>query len=560
MAAWLLGVFVLVLLAGLALIRLGWRGRRINRDPVCRDCGFNLRAFRLPEMHGLPVPGVATAADSVGASMNAEVTHSLTLGAREGGESPIGAASSPAVVSVTVTCPECGGGLKRAKAVRIGERKRMPLVAATGLLMALLAIAPLGAAFVAVVTGSDLSKSLPTNVLLWHSRFATREVSRAIAIELESRLLAKKLDTTQASLVVERALELQADWQIPWLEEWGAVIEAAEMNQQFTVEQSKRFRGNAAKVEIVTRERVRPGDPLPVRARLIESRTGPNGTVHASFVISEASLGGVKLEPKMLVVNPAKPPQPLKSLLVTVTGSKSKQRGSYGYSSSQAVLLVPQSISPGEHELVLNVGAKEWGADQNENLESRELRARVTLASPDAIAIEQVPPDAQRSDALAKAISEAAGKWIGISAGNRRPDGSTSDTMLIRWMLQGLAGAVQSVDPSYAAIHANVFLVDSEGRETLVGLLSSEPHDVDEKAGRFGYPRWDPKWIAEPGAAPFELVVRPDPQGAMDTYTIRKLYMGEIRAVIRDVEYQDNTRRFSSKSRAEIEEKLRRQK
>ncbi len=560
MAAWLLGVFVLVLLAGLALIRLGWRGRRVNRDPVCRDCGFNLRAFRLPEMHSVAEPLLTVAAATQSELADVDETHSLTLGARQGSETPSAAATSPAAIPITVTCPECGGGLKRAKAVRIGERKRMPLVAATGLLMALLAVAPLGAAFVAVVTGSDLSKSLPTNVLLWHSRFATREVSRAIAIELESRLLAKKLDTTQASLVVERALELQADWQIPWLEEWGAVIEAAEMNQQFTVEQSKRFRGNAAKVEIVTRERVRPGDPLPVRARLIESRTGPNGTVHASFVINEAILGGEKLEPKMHVVSPSKPPQPLRTLLVTVTGSKSSQRGSFGYSSSQAVLLVPQSVAPGEHELVLRVKSTDWGANQSEQLGTRDLRARVTLASPDAIAIEQVPPDAQRSDALAKAISEAAGKWIGISAGNRRPDGTTSDTMQIRWMLQGLAGAVQSVDPSYAAIHANVYLVDSEGRETLIGLLSSEPHDVDEKAGRFGYPRWDPKWIAEPGAAPFELVVRPDPEGAMDTYTIRKLYMGEIRATIRDVEFQDNTRRFSSKTRAEIEEKLRRQK
>ncbi|MFN9974391.1 MAG: hypothetical protein ACK58T_31315, partial [Phycisphaerae bacterium] len=135
-----------------------------------------------------------------------------------------------------------------------------------------------------------------------------------------------------------------------------------------------------------------------------------------------------------------------------MTGSKSSQRGSFGYSSSQAVLLVPQSVAPGEHELVLRVKSTDWGANQSEQLGTRDLRARVTLASPDAIAIEQVPPDAQRSDALAKAISEAAGKWIGISAGNRRPDGTTSDTMQIRWMLQGLAGAVQSVDPSYAAI------------------------------------------------------------------------------------------------------------
>lgn len=559
MAAWLLSVCVLVLVAGVALMRLGWRGRRVNRDPVCRDCGFNLRAFRLPEMHGLGIHPVA--ASTAGESSGVDATHSLTLGARQGDAAIVEASSAVAgQMPVTVTCPECGGGLKRAKAVRVGERKRMPMLAATGLLMAMLAVAPLGAAFVAVVTGSDLSKSLPTNVLLWHSRFATREVSRAIAIELESRLLAKKLDTAQALLVVERALELQADWQIPWLEEWGAVIEAAEMNQQFTVEQSKRFRGNAAKIEIVTRERVRPGDPLPVRARLIESRTGPNGTVHASFVINEAFLGGVKLEPKMQVVSPSKPAQPLRTLFVTVTGTKSKQRGSYGYSSSQAVLLVPQSIASGEHDLILNVAASDWGANQSENLGLRELRARVTLANPDAIAIEQVPPDAQRSDALAKAISEAAGTWIGISAGNRRPDGTTSDTMLIRWMLQGLAGAAKAIDPSYAAVHANVYIVDSEGRETLVGLLSSEPHDVDDKAGMFGYPRWDPKLIPEPPAAPFELVVRPDLQGALDTYTIRKLYMGEIRAAIRDVEYQDNTRRFSSKNRAEIEEKLRRQK
>lgn len=253
MAAWLLGAFVLVLLAGLALIRLGWRGRRINRDPVCRDCGFNLHAFRLPDMHAVPATQPADAHATPSEPSEASASHSLALGAPQSNETPIAAATSPAAIPITVTCPECGGGLKRAKAVRIGERKRMPLVAATGLLMAMLAVAPLGAAFIAVVTGSDLSKSLPTNVLLWHSRFATREVSRAIAIELESRLLAKKLDNTQAAMVVERALELQADWQMPWLDEWGAVIEAAKLNQQVDAEQTKRYHAHATKIELVTR-------------------------------------------------------------------------------------------------------------------------------------------------------------------------------------------------------------------------------------------------------------------------------------------------------------------
>ena len=87
----------------------------------------------------------------------------------------------------------------------------MPLVATTGVLMVFLTLMPLGAVFLATVTGSDLSKTLPTGVLIWQPRHASREVSKAIALELEDRLIKKTLNESQVKLVVERALEIQAD-------------------------------------------------------------------------------------------------------------------------------------------------------------------------------------------------------------------------------------------------------------------------------------------------------------------------------------------------------------
>lgn len=68
----ILAALLAALIFGVALLLLGLRGRRMDRSPVCRDCGFDLAGI-LPDGK---------------------------------------------------TCPECGSGLNRAKAVRIGRRER----------------------------------------------------------------------------------------------------------------------------------------------------------------------------------------------------------------------------------------------------------------------------------------------------------------------------------------------------------------------------------------------------------------------------------------------------
>src|SRR5688572_21811885 len=77
-----------LLLAGLIVLMIGWRGRRIDDHPLCRKCGYDLL-------------GCAQAAN----------------------------------------CPECGRDLRRrGRAIRIGHRRRRWVVTSMGLMMLLLAL------------------------------------------------------------------------------------------------------------------------------------------------------------------------------------------------------------------------------------------------------------------------------------------------------------------------------------------------------------------------------------------------------------------------------------
>ncbi|MBY0112697.1 MAG: hypothetical protein K2Y21_07740 [Phycisphaerales bacterium] len=290
MAAWLLGVFVLVLLAGLALIRLGWRGRRVNRDPVCRDCGFNLRAFRLPEMHGVAEPLLTVAPATQSELADVAETHSLTLGARQGSGALSGEGSSSVAVAlpITVTCPECGGGLKRAKAVRIGERKRMPLVVGLGILLAVSALSPITFVGSSLLRGTSLAKHLPIGVLLMLSTGDAREV----ADELQTRILAGGLATDQLQLIATRAVEIQGDWSGAWHPSWGDVYEAAAGVVALPPDIQSRWVRQSMNFSAAPKEAISEGDPLPIRVRCTAYRLGRRATTQLTVTIASIRVDG----------------------------------------------------------------------------------------------------------------------------------------------------------------------------------------------------------------------------------------------------------------------------
>lgn len=559
MAAWLLGVFVLVLLLGLALIRLGWRGRRINRDPVCRDCGFNLHAFRLPDMHGVPAPALAPTAEST-ASPVPQPTDSLTLEVRPADappiDAPIDAPPSSAAIPITVTCPECGGGLKRPKAVRIGERKRMPLVAALGVLMLALAALPLTVGVFVAASGQDYSKHLPVNVLLFQSRHAGRETNRLIALELERRLLAKALDPKQTDLVVERALELQADWSTPWIEEWGSAYEAAALANGVSSAQRQGWIANAAKLELVPRARLRRGEPLPVRPVLRESRTSASAGYYAQLSLEKVSINGKPLSASGAWSRLLGRGGVERSVPIQISGSKNSRNVGPQMSQSISALIVPKDLAPGKHELRATLSINAWDSGKGVSASTRELRCEIEVVEDSTPSVKLIPASAELESGIAAALSvdEAVWRlsvaWTTVSGKRQRVPMSQP------WYLDLDSSRSFQPDPIPVPIQMKAFGVGADGVEHEIGTWSSEPWSVDDTQFGAGTLRRSFQMVSEPIEPPFTIVLRPDLEAAKATFTLTSIYDGEVRIPVKKVLYSDQSYRNSYKTKQELLESM----
>ncbi|GJQ28658.1 MAG: hypothetical protein HBSAPP03_05420 [Phycisphaerae bacterium] len=198
---------------GLAMLWVGLRGRRINDHPVCRQCAFDL--------HG--------------------------------------------IYPESVTCPECGAGLKREKSVRIGARRRMVGVTLLGAFLALAPLPPIAAVALAAITGTDVNAYKPLGLILWEARRADRARTAKLAAEVLNRALSKSLSPAQYQTVIEAVLAMQADSAVVWDEGWGDLIERAKLDGVLTAAQESRFNTQAFALTPRTRAKVRAGQVLPVR-------------------------------------------------------------------------------------------------------------------------------------------------------------------------------------------------------------------------------------------------------------------------------------------------------
>jgi hypothetical protein len=230
---------------GAILLVFGLRGRRINRSPACRSCGFDLS------------------------------------GTLPGG----------------VTCPECGAGLKRDKAVRIGQRRRMWSVASLGLLLIALPTGGLATAVYAVLTGADINQFKPVGLLLWEARTADGAVAENALKEFLRRRQTGKLSEAAVQNVIEAALEQQADQERPWLEDWGEFIEFARVDGLATDDQYERFYRQCIAFGFEARPSIPSGVPLPIAIRPRETRLGRSSAVSARLHLVSVVLDGTQIMP-----------------------------------------------------------------------------------------------------------------------------------------------------------------------------------------------------------------------------------------------------------------------
>ncbi|CAN5869739.1 hypothetical protein BH11PLA1_BH11PLA1_15260 [soil metagenome] len=230
----LLGVMVL----GVFLVALGWRGRRINRHPQCRWCGFDLDG----------------------------------------------------VYPATHTCPECGGGLKKAGMVRIGVRRRLPLVIVLGAVCAILPLAPVAAVAYAAMTGANLNTYKPLWLLLWEARHTAPAQAEGIAAEVFDRVITQKLDAEATRRVMLAALDIQADLAAPWSEKWGDLIERGLGDKTLGAAEQKRYTAHMCSLKVEMRARVRAGGLLPVFVTPADIRISSTSQQMVPIQVTSAAL------------------------------------------------------------------------------------------------------------------------------------------------------------------------------------------------------------------------------------------------------------------------------
>lgn len=440
MAAWLLGIFVLVLFAGLALIRLGWRGRRINRDPVCKDCGFNLHAFRLPDMHGVPPPALAPAAAE--------------------------SAAAPSPIPITVTCPECGGGLKRAKAIRIGERKRMPLVAMLGLFLSLAVMAPIVFVGVSLARGTSYAKHLPLGVLLILGSGDAGDIPD----ELQSRILAGSLTPDQLKRVAHRAMEVQGDWAGSWHSSWGDVFEAAASATSLPPDVRSRWAQQSMDFSAVPKPEINEGDPLPIRVRCTATRLGSGSTTQLSVFIESIQVDG-RVYPYSNSIGGYREKQ------AYFQASGAGRGRNFTMVSNDLVCEVP-GLKPGSHEcvvrLALNANASSGSAAPGE-VRYLSIPGRFTVrpaAEPITKALE--PTDRQRQRArkfLAMDTAVFALQSYSTNGGGVLKPNAWNMQVSPDWQMQ-----------PETPLAMRIVLKDAGGNEVDLGFLVTRTHD--EPTGR----------------------------------------------------------------------------
>lgn len=213
---WLVGT----MLAGFIFLYLGYRGRRINKSPCCKQCGFDLAG----------------------------------------------------VLPAGVTCPECGAGVKLARFVRLGQRKRMYSLIALGWPAIILPMLPLATVFFSTMTRTDLGKYKPLNLLVWESGSAAEDDLRKIAGELFTRQTSGNLADADYTRIVNAALAIQADRTRPWLEEWAQLVTQARLDKKMSADEYRDFLTQGAVLDWNTRPSCPAGSPARLEAMLRTTR------------------------------------------------------------------------------------------------------------------------------------------------------------------------------------------------------------------------------------------------------------------------------------------------
>ena len=248
-----------------------WRGRRINRVPACRDCGFDLSG----------------------------------------------------VLPNGVTCPECGAGLRRPKAVRNGQRRRIWFGIGVGATMVLVSGAFLGFGFFVTTTNGDMATYKPLTMLALELRHGGQATVDAAAGELRRRVESGTMNAKDRAWAIALALDVQGDRTSPWSTDLGDMVEQAPPSLVST-EQRQRYLSQSLDVRITGRPQVRAGATVPVLIEFIDTRCGSQTATDTHVKVSSASIAGRAITEAATGQIPVEPSNTTWDSTISITGAASE--------------------------------------------------------------------------------------------------------------------------------------------------------------------------------------------------------------------------------------------
>ena len=223
-------LLVVASVLGITLIVIGLRGRRIDKHPLCAQCGFDL----------------------------------------------IG------VIIGRKMCRECGADVS-GLAIRVGHRERRTGMLYAGTALAAPALLIVTSIVYVQVRGIDITPHKPGWWLVYELDTGGETEAKAFA-ELCRRFQKDELSSQRISEVADYCLTRQAIRSIPWNRAWGSYIETARGAGKLSDEQWTRYATQAFKVTMSSDRTQRIGSPLTLSIHVERLRvTGVTFTAGVSW-------------------------------------------------------------------------------------------------------------------------------------------------------------------------------------------------------------------------------------------------------------------------------------
>lgn len=246
---------ILVCFIGFVLLGVGWRGRLLNKHPVCRKCKFDLSGYSKDDLHRL------------------EDNNNIEL----------------------IKCPECGSVVGAAGTIQIGQRhKRYPFIF-SGSVLFVLSAAVLGIQIFVAAQQINTYKYKPVWWLIAEMQSPDTVSVDAAFGELMSRLQANKLSRSDINNVVNQVLELQADQSFKWNPVLGDFIEDAWLENYLSSEQRNQYAQNAYDIELVHRDKYLETDDWELRLKIAGWRMGNDDRMTVFIKRTEFTLDGADI-------------------------------------------------------------------------------------------------------------------------------------------------------------------------------------------------------------------------------------------------------------------------